>query len=402
MNGLSLFVWLVLAQAPTLQVTNLAGDQHEGTLESFAADAVVIKTNAGSISTPAEELLVIQSKAATPKTNTVPAVEVRLIDETRLLVKSFKSSGIVATLMHAQFGEIQIPSEKVASVRFAPDDPKIDAEWIQMIGRTSKKDVLAIRKGDVLDHLDGVIGTLNEATMQFQLDGSDIAVKREKIFGIIYSRRESTAKKAVARLELADGDRLAIKQIEWGDSAWKALTVSGITFDIPVEQFQKLDFSSGKVTYLSDLEPRSVKYTDRFDIQLSFPVNEYRRDKGYDGGPMMLNHKSYSKGLAIHARTAIKYRLGGDYRRFQAVMGIGDEYPEGTVNIVVNGDNKLLFKSTVSAVSRSPKGRAIRNPTQNLDIDVAGVVEFEILVDFGNDPKHVGELLYLANAKAIK
>lgn len=402
MNGFSLLVWLVLAQTPTVQVTTLAGDQHEGTLESFATDAIVVKTSSAPVSIPAEELLLIQSTHPATALKSTSSIEVRLVDETSLQVKSFTSSGTTATVVHEQLGELQIPTANILSVRFAAEDAKIAAEWTQLLGRTTKKDVLAIRKGDVLDHLDGIIGTLNETTMHFQLDGSDIPVKREKVFGFIYSRRESTAKRAIGRMELASGDRLAIRQVSINAGTWKVKTVSGLDFEVPASLFQKLDFSSGKVTYLSDIDPRNVKYTDRFEVQLSFPINEYRRDKGYDGGPMVLNRKPYSKGLAIHARTAMKYRLGGDYRRFQAIAGIGDEYPEGNVKLIVNGDNKPLFKSSVSAVSRSEKGRAVRNPPQVIDIDVSGVVELDILVDFGDDPRHVGELLYLANAKAIK
>ena len=40
-------------------------------------------------------------------------------------------------------------------------DAKVDAAWSQLLDKPTKKDQVAVRKGDVLDHLDGVIGSLD-------------------------------------------------------------------------------------------------------------------------------------------------------------------------------------------------------------------------------------------------
>ncbi len=402
MNGFCLFVWLMLAQTPTIQVSTLAGEQYEGTLEAFSPDAVVVKADAKPVTIPIGEVLLLRSMRPTIPPATDATVEVRLVDNSRLRVKAITSSGTAATILHPQLGELRLPTASITSIRLAALDPKVDAEWTLLTERPLKKDAVAVRKGDVLDHLDGVIGSLNEATMQFQMDGDNIPIKREKVFGLIYSKRESSAKKAIAQLELASGDRLAVKQIAWTGTNWKTRLVSGLELDVTSELFQSLDYSLGKVTYLSDLEPRSVKMTPYFDIPGSFPVNEYRRDKNFDGSLITLADKSYAKGLAIHSQTLLKYRLGGEYRRFQAVMGIGDEVPNGDVDVVFKGDGKTLFKGSVKAMELGEKAIIHRALPQSLDIDVTGIVEFEIFVDFGSDQRDIGDRLYLANARVVK
>ena len=73
-------------------------------------------------------------------------------------------------------------------------------------------------------------------------------------------------------------------------------------------------------------------------------------------------------------------------------MGIDQAVaPLGNVHVVISGDGKTLLESDV---------RGSDQP-QNLDLDVAGVRDLEILVDFGGD-LDIADHLDLADAKVIK
>ena len=83
-------------------------------------------------------------------------------------------------------------------------------------------------------------------------------------------------------------------------------------------------------------------------------------------------------------------------------MGIGDEVPIGDVDVTVKGDTKTLFKGSAKANEPAEKGTVRRASPQLLDIDVTGIVELELFVDFGSDKRDIGDRLYLANARAVK
>ena len=380
---------LCLTVAPPVEVTTLKGEQHVGSLERLSGDDVVLKTPTGAVTIPAAELLALRA----PSAATTPAVgesaaDVRLVDGTRLRATSFASNGTEATIAHPQLGTLKLPMKVVQSVRFAAPDAKVDAAWSQLLDKTPKKDQVAVRKGDVLDHLDGVIGSLDESSVKFQLDGDEIPVKRDRVFGLIYARRENLSSKAVAAVELSSGDRLAAKAVSFDGEAWKVKLASGADVSVPMPLVQTVDFSLGKIAYLSNLEPRDVKYTPFFDF-----VWEYRRDRSLDGKSLSLGNKVYAKGLALHSLTVLKYRLGGDYRRFQAVMGIDDDIRvAGNVDVVIKGDGRPLFKGAAR----------VNQPPQPLDLDVSGVVELEITVDYGDDKLDIGDRLHLADAKVVK
>ena len=400
MNGLSLLVLLTVAQVPAVEVQTLSERQLQGTLESLTANSAILKTGSGSESIPTTDLLKLRSVSPA----SAPAIEsivVRLVDDSQLRVRTFLSSGTVVTVTHPQLGELRIPVASVSSVRFAAVDSKVDPEWNQLIERAPKKDMIAVRKGDVLDHLDGIVGSMNDATLQFQLDGDDIPVKREKVFGLIFSKRESSARKSVAQVELSSGDLLSAKQIEWNGTKWLVRLVTGLETQIAPESLKMIDYSISKFTYLSDLEPRGMKHTPFFGEFSDFNVFAYRRDKDFEGNRISLGHKTYAKGLAIHSKTVLKYRLGGDYRRFQAVMGIGDEINRGNVDVTVKADEKVVFNGPVKVGENGAQG-ARRPAPQVLDIEVSGVVELEILVDYGSDKIDIGDRLYLANARLVR
>ena len=402
MSAWSLLV-LFLAATPPIEVSTLKGEQHVGSLERLSSEEAVLKTPTGTTTIAGAELLSIRvPSGATAPAAAENSVEIRLTDGTRLRVSSFVSSGTEAVIEHPQLGPLKLPMTVVQSVRFAPPDAKVDAVWNQLLDKTPKKDQVAVRKADVLDHLDGVIGSLDETTVKFQLDGDEIPVKRERVFGLIYARRENLSSKAVAAVDLSSGDRLVAKAVSFDGATWKVKLVSGAEVSVPMPLVQTVDFSLGKIAYLSNLEPRDVKYTPYLDF-----VWEYRRDRMTHGGPISVGNKTYAKGLGIHSRTLLKYRIGGDYRRFQTIMGIDDSLRVGgDVDVVIKGDGRTLFKGPVSIKERPEPGAATTTearlmPPITLDLDVTGVVELEILVDFG-EQIDIGDCLDLADAKVVK
>jgi hypothetical protein len=231
-----------------------------------------------------------------------------------------------------------------------------------------------------------VIGDFDDKSVKFLLDKDEIPVKRDKVYGLIY-KRARTASKAACLVDIEGGDALQVKQVVYEAGAWKAALAAGPAVDLPAEKVRALDFSLGKVRYLSQMEPREVRYVPYFDVTW-----KYRRDRNLDGGPIRLGNKSYTRGLAIHSQTFLRYRLAGDYRRFQAVMGIDQVVAKrGNVQVVISGDGKELLKTAVTG----------EDPPRALDLDVAGVRDLEILVDFG-EMIDIADHLDLADAKVIK
>lgn len=389
-------VALLLAAAPQVEVTSLSGEQQAGTLVKLTAKELSLQPASGApVVLRTSDLLDVRQKIdPLPVAGDALTVRVSLVDGSQLQIVDVKTSAKELVGRHAILGELKLPLSSVRGLQFSAPNVKFDSMWTQLADKGGKSDMVVLQKQDVLDHLDGVVGGIDEESIKFLLDGDEISVKREKAFGVLYSRKASSAK-LTAQVELANGDLVAVKSVAADAEQWQIEAVSGMSWQVPAAVVARVDFSLGKVVYLSALEPRSVNYTESPQFLphgRNFPW-KFRRDKSLEGKPLRLGQKTYPRGLAVHSKTELKYRLGGEYRRLQAMLGIDDEINKfGVASIRILGDRKELF----SAECRP------RQPAIPLDLDVTNVVELDIIVDFGSDKTDIGDRIHLADARLVK
>lgn len=387
---------LLAAAAPPVEVTRLSGDQQSGTLLKLTAKELALQPDSGpAVTIPTADLLEVRRAAepAAPTDSDVPVVRIGLVDGSQLQVTNLATMAKSLSGKHPLLGDVTLPLAAVRSVRFSAPSAKFDPLWSQLLEKGSKSDLVVLQKAEVLDHLDGVVGAIDDAAIKFLLDGDEISVKREKAFGLIYARKPASAK-LVGRAILSNGDFLALKTVAAENDQWQLESAAGPSWKIDAAAISAVDFSLGKVVFLSTLEPRSVKYEDYGGGDKDDFFWKFQKDRSLEGKPLRLGQKTYTRGLAIHSKTELRYRLGGEYRRLQALLGIDDEITNtrwGTVVFRILGDRKELYAGEFRP----------RQPPIPLDLDVTGVVDLDLLVDWGPDID-IGDRLHLADARLVK
>jgi hypothetical protein len=401
MISVSLFVLVVaVAQPQPVDVTMLSGQQRSGTMVQLTEKELFLQPESGQPEViPTADLLEVrrsgESEPTSSKMDDAGIVRLTLVDGSQLQLAGVTTSSKELHGRHSLLGELTIPLIAVHSLRFTPPSSKFDPLWLQLMEKGTKSDMVVLQKPEVLDHLDGVVGAMDEGTAKFLLDGDELSIKREKMFGIIYSRKPSSTKLA-ARVELVNGDTVAVRSVTADGEQWRLASPIGSAWQLPMNAISVIDFSLGKVVYLSALEPRSVKYTPfyKFGDDGEF-YWKFRRNRSLEGKPLRLGQKTYARGLAIHSKTELLYRLGGEYRRFQALLGVDDEITNtdwGAVSIRILGDRKEMYAGEC---------RPRQTPIP-LDLDVTDVVELEIIVDWGPDKSDIGDRIHLADARLVK
>ena len=105
----------------------------------------------------------------------------------------------------------------------------------------------------------------------------------------------------------------------------------------------------------------------------------YRSDAGPET-PIRIDRQTYRRGLVIHSRTRLTYRLNGEFQRFVAVAGIEQLVrPRGDLDLVITGDVKVLFRRNVNGTDAPIP----------LDLSVTGVRELTIFVDFAGERRQL-------------
>jgi hypothetical protein len=392
---------IFLADLPQVQVETLKSGATSGVLRQISATQISV----GDKALPLNDVLEVRFPApasvvpvAPPNATPAPAaIEVALSDGTRFQASTFVSAKGDIKVTSALLGEISIKKGMLKSLRLQAADPQFQDAWLKLLSKETKKDLIVVRKENKLDFIAGVAGEITETNVNFLVDGEEFPARRDAVYGVIYQPAVPPGKLA-ATVELRNTDLFQSKLITLKDEKCQVVTVSGLTISVPVEQLKALDFSAGKIRYLSQMDP--------IDVQL-FPFWDpsdylaYRRNFSGPLGiltPITLRGKPYAKGLAIHSKTILKYRLSGEFRRFQAVMGIDDyagkkDQPDswGDVHVKISGDSKVLYEGDAKRFDAPVP----------LDLDVSAVRDLVILVDYGGN-LDIGDWLDLADAKVSK
>ncbi len=264
----------------------------------------------------------------------------------------------------------------------------LSADQIKAIRNSAAQmDTAFIAKKDILDSLDGAAHSFDGNNLQFEWDNETLPISKDRLAGILFYRPRAQRGTPKCLIEDVLGNSIWAKSVQLIGSQLKAESALGFTTALELKLVKVLDYSLGKVVFLSDLQPASVRETPFFDI-----VWHYTVDKNLRGDPLRLDGKQYKRGLSLHSRCRLTYSIAGKYKRFVADVGIDDSVGQlGHVLCQVIGDGKTLFQSEIEG------GR----PPKKLDLEVKGVRTLVLFVDFGQR-LDIGDRLNFADAKLVR
>src|SRR5262249_19794578 len=219
-----------------------------------------------------------------------------------------------------------------------------------------RTDFLLVKPGDVLNGLDGTVGDGDEKgeNVDFTRQGTKRSISLAKTKGLIFYR-EADAKMADAVCRLLDTARneIQVASVSKTDKGITITTPAGAKIEYARALIARLDYSKGKLTFLSDIDP--VETVETYNLGQD-SVQHYHRDTNLDGGQIRIGPTTtYAKGLALHSHTELEYDLKGEYREFRAFLGVeegvGAGQSEKTV-VRILGDGKELFAGNVTKGQR--------------------------------------------------
>lgn len=387
---------LLSAVSPAFEVQTLDGRTLLGSLTELSADRLVLQTTNGPLSLETEKLLALSLKHSPAASSTAPGAWIELVDGSTIVALQYTVQGSQARIALLSGEVIETPASTIRTVRLQSESAAVAEQWSDIMDKKLEGDLLIVRKGDNLDYHQGVLLDVSPDTVKFQLDGDVLAIKREKVQGFVYHHPSGEAlPNPICTVVDTYGSHWRIHKIALEEKL-QCVTPAGLMFSYSPEMVSQIDFSRGKIIYLSDLKPESIAWTPLFSTAKTFSSLQQfyapRLDRNFESNPLQVAGTEYSKGLAIHSRTEINYRLPGSFNRLKAVAGIDDSVrPHGNVRLVIRGDNKTLLDTFIVGTD-DPKP---------IDLDISGMRRLNIFVDFGNQVGF-GNNLDLCNARITK
>ena len=228
-----------------------------------------------------------------------------------------------------------------------------------------------------------------------------------------YHAQQPEFNAAVCSLKTLNGAHLPVARVEFEGDDLKVTTIGGLDFRLSQEILHTADFSQGKISYLSDLQPRKQVWTPHIALPSDADhIQDYgqpRKDQSFAGSALTLEwsavtgapeNKSsvseeihtYNKGLAIRSRTELVYRLPPKMQRFFAIAGINPSTSkQGNVMLEIYANKQLVWQGEIDGNSE---------PSE-IEVAIDGARELRILVDYGSNLDY-GDQLHLVEAKVTK
>lgn len=402
-NIFAILTTVLAISIPQVDVETLDGTRLSGELRALSVEQVQIETPDGEKTVSADRLMSV----AFPKTASAKSrgrkIVVTLVDGSRIVVRNYQVKGEEAQLLVARKSSaIKVPTRDVNSVRFSGDPGSLNEAWKQLQEKPSDSDRLVIAKGDSLDYHAGSLGEVTDSRVVFTLDGDSLKIKRKKIFGITYYHSAGRVlPKQLGRLVTSNGNRWSFVTIEMDGENFKLKTPTGLKISLSISKIKRINFAEGKIVYLSDMKPESIVWTpylamkgqvEKDEVESRATLFSPKFNKSFQAGPLILDGKQYSKGLAIHSRSVITYQLGKKYGRLTATTGIADRVrPQGHVQLKIEADGRTLFDREISGTEAALP----------IDLDLAQADRLTITVDYGKKID-IADRLILGDAKVME
>jgi hypothetical protein len=403
-----LFVALA-TEAPQFRVDTLDGQSIVGSVVELSGQQLVLASDKGQQTLKLAEVRLLSpvdkapGQIGLPHQGTAAArhadkatLWVELIDGSRLSGTNcdVKKSTAHFTLVDGQ--TLELATKWIARIEFLPTDSQPLA-W-PTLPADPAADLIVVRKKDDVDLVEGSAGDISAETVNFVVDGEIIPVKRAKVLGLVYVHPAGTATPSEPTCLVNDvaGWRLKAKSVAMVDGRLQITTTFGATIARPWEAVRGIDFSAGRIEYLSDLPTESLQWTSYLDLgnhaDALADFYQPRRDRTLDNHPLRLGKKTYAKGLALSSRTEMVFKIAGKGKQFRATAGIDDGVRDlGHVQLNISGDGRTLYSGKLNG----------RTTPVDLDLDVAGVKRLKIVVDFDGG-MDVGDYLDLCDARIVK
>src|SRR5262249_45090191 len=144
------------------------------------------------------------------------------------------------------------------------------------------------------------------------------------------------------RFHDATRSMLVASEIAKTADGYTVTTSAGVTVKYAADKVVKLDYSKGKLTYLADLQPASVKETSTEGV-----VQHYRRNQNLDGQTTRTDGVANRSGLAVNSTPGLEQAIEGAYLAFKAVVGSDDavcrEGRQTVLNIVGDTSERMTL-----------------------------------------------------------
>lgn len=377
-----------LLAGPTIEATLFDRTVVSGELVSITDDQIQLNDSTGMMTLSVADLRSIEIPSAVPSLDLQysdpPMFGVQLIDGSSIGCNNLGVSRKTATLKTESLGVVETSIQQVRAFRTMKEErdvrqTEVDRAWGELLARDFRFDLLVVRKGDILDFVEGTAGDITDTTVSFLLGEKQVSLPRERLYGLIYARGDAATPTIDAEVAVAR-DQLQVQRLAYNGESYAVTLNGGTSLRVGADLLHEIRYV-GRVRFLDEMEPAVVypprvqalqeklaatrDATDRRPIETDFKLatmSLFRKNTAPNGDRLQVGSDQFSpdRGIWLHSGVSATYRVNRDYRRIAAVVGmdhnsLGDQLsPLPRVRLVILADRMPIFDEVLewTGVSR--------------------------------------------------
>jgi hypothetical protein len=337
---LSLAIFTVArADDVAVQVELSSGETVKGMLTGVNGGAIRIAGGGSERSLPVDELVSLKPDPL-PDSEPSPRFQVTLNSDTTLYGQDLQWDDSAVRVDLRRQPALTVPIKQIRSIRFRPAAAATDPQWLGLLDKTNRSDVMVIRRGnDQLDPIDGLVVGLDATAVKFDLDGQQVDAPLERLEGVIFrSGDEQTSSQSVKVVDVY-GSVFFAANLEPADSA-DAISIplgGDLQHTVKLEQIRSITWSSGRVL-LAGEEPAEREMRPHLESKLpSSLFASWFGPRASDGD------------LVAAAGGAIEYRVDDGFETFAgSVQRDPKVVSGGKVQIKIAVDGEPRWEQTLA------------------------------------------------------
>jgi hypothetical protein len=295
-------------------------------------------------STAAREIPLDQIVALRPEppldASTGPPMHVTLIDGSSVYAEDIGIDDTRIKIEPRRQSSFTLPIPQIRSIRFRRGGPTTDPQWLGLVEKVSRTDMMVIRRGnEQLDPIGGVVVGLNRETLEFELDGDKITAPLERLEGVLFRSADSDAPVAKVKVDDIYGSTYLTARLEPSDSSDSVeIRLAGqVKHSIPMAQVKAITWASGRVMLAA--EPPASSELATF-LPASLPPGLAKAWFGPIGD---------GEDIIATAGGKIDYRVADGFETLAGSVGRdGPVVAGGVVKIRVLVDDQVKWEQTLS------------------------------------------------------
>lgn len=378
-----IFKYLALALLAVLpvQVQTNSGQTLRGDLLGFTEDTLRLDQGGSEVEVPFDDVARLIPTEVEEETG--PTYRVTLVGGSKIQAQDVRLTDSEMIIEPRRQNPLRIPVKQVKAIRFRAPSDETDAAWLGNLERESRGDALVIRRpGNRLDPQQGVVLSIQDGKVGFDLDDTVVNAPIDRLEGVIFGGTALVTEDADVQVIDVWGSEWSAVRIDpsQGDQPLQLQLTESIRHEVPLYQVVMIRWSGG-VAMLPGLDPVSESLQTYFETG----VDPKLLSSFFGSQPVG------EQNLRMFGGSNIEYRIEPGYRLFAgSVRRDGDDGGASEVTVRLRLDSKVVWEESLKDLE--PKG---------FELPVGEARRLAIEIDSGRDGD-LGDRVLILRPRLLK